>query len=115
MEYLRDIDINSLNEHWDREFSLCHPCHVKFDYVGKLEDAEHEAPYMLDRFRLSGSPGVEYLQSYGTNSDEERTKQYFDGVTADILTALYDKYYWDFKIFGYSPKYAGHQEIDDNI
>lgn len=25
------------------------------------------------------------------------------------------KYYWDFKIFGYSPAYVGHAEVDDGI
>ena len=115
LQYLRDIDVKSFNEHWEREFSLCHPCHVKFDFVGKLEDADQEAPYMLDRFRLSGTPGVEYLSGYSKTSDEERTKNYFQGVDTDILEALYKKFYWDFKIFGYSPAYAGHPEIDDNI
>ena len=47
MEYLSEIDNNSLNEHWEREFQLCHPCHVHYDFVGRLEDGEDEANYML--------------------------------------------------------------------
>lgn len=115
LEYLRDINVTALNEHWERQFSLCHPCHVKFDFVGKLEDAEHEAPYMLDRFRLSGTPGVEYMEGYNSESDAERTVKFFENVEGDILQSLYQKYYWDFKIFGYSPGYAGHPEVDDKV
>ena len=73
------------------------------------------SPRLSDRFRLSGTPGVEYMSKYGQHSDEERTKQYFKNVPLNILQALYDKYYWDFKIFGYHPDYAGHPEIDDRL
>jgi len=58
LKYIVDHDNNDLNEHWDRQFTLCHPCHVHFDFVGKIEEADTEASYMLDRFRLSGLPGV---------------------------------------------------------
>ena len=58
LKYIVDHDNNDLNEHWDRQFTLCHPCHVHFDFVGKIENADTEASYMLDRFRLSGLPGV---------------------------------------------------------
>ena len=58
LKYLVDQPDNDLNEHWDRQFTLCHPCHIHFDFVGKIEQADTEAPYMLDRFRFSGVPGV---------------------------------------------------------
>ena len=31
------------------------------------------------------------------------------------MKGLYNKYYWDFKIFGYNPGYVGHSDIDDGI
>ena len=109
------MDDSHLNEHWEREFRLCHPCHVKFDFVGKLEDATLEAPYMLDRFRLSGNPGVKYMNSYSTESDKERAKKYFASVPEELLRKLYEKYYWDFKIFGYKNDYIGRPEVTDEI
>ena len=107
--------MNNLNEHWDLEYTLCHPCHVKFDFVGKLEYIDEEAPYLLDRFRLSGNPGLTYHEHYGNFSDEARTHQFFKGVDLKLLLDLYHKYYWDFKIWGYSPEYAGRPEVDDRI
>ena len=61
LKYIIDQPDNDLNEHWDKQFTLCRPCHVHFDFVGKIEQADTEAPYMLDRFRLSGVPGVRYV------------------------------------------------------
>ena len=59
-----------------------------------------------------------YLGKYtdpNNETDKERAKRYFSQLTQDQLEKLYEKYYWDFKIFGYSPAYVGHPELDDGI
>ena len=49
------------------------------------------------------------------DSDQSRATEYYKDVDPEILRGLYKKYYWDFKIFGYSPAYVGHPELDDGI
>ncbi|XDV24553.1 hypothetical protein PO909_028686, partial [Leuciscus waleckii] len=41
-----------LNEHWQTVYSLCHPCHIHYDLVGKYETLEEDANYVL---KLAGS------------------------------------------------------------
>ena len=59
-----------------------------------------------------------YSSKYNSTSNEDdatRAKKYYANVEPEILEGLYEKYYWDFKIFGYSPAYVGHPEISDGI
>ena len=44
-------DRGKFNPHWDSYFNLCHPCEIKYDFVGRLEhfqDDLHELLSILD-------------------------------------------------------------------
>ena len=58
-----------------------------------------------------------YSGKYNTNGDTDKARatKYYADIGDDVLQGLYKKYYWDFKIFGYTPAYIGHPELDDGI
>ena len=67
---------------------------------------------MIDGLKLSLK---RYAGGKVKDSDQSRATEYYKDVDPEILRGLYKKYYWDFKIFGYSPAYVGHPELDDGI
>ena len=40
------------NEHWETYDKLCHPCGIHYDFIGRFENLETEARYVLEISRL---------------------------------------------------------------
>ena len=36
--------------HWRPYYESCHPCHIKYDFIGKFETLHEDAAYVLNRF-----------------------------------------------------------------
>ena len=35
------------NQHWRQYEKLCHPCVINYDFIGRLETLENDAPLLL--------------------------------------------------------------------
>nr|XP_046240794.1 carbohydrate sulfotransferase 11 [Scatophagus argus] len=89
------------NEHWERVHSLCHPCLIHYDVVGKYETLEQDSRYVLQL------AGVEDQVSFPTSSKSTRTTgdmaaQFFQNISPFYQKKLYNLYRMDFLLFNYS-------------
>ncbi|XP_061731529.1 carbohydrate sulfotransferase 11 [Nerophis ophidion] len=89
------------NEHWERVHSLCHPCFIHYDVVGKYETLEQDSDYVL---RLAG---VEDEVSFPASSKSTRTTgdmaaQFFHNISPFYQKKLFNLFRMDFLLFNYS-------------
>ncbi|XP_035257332.1 carbohydrate sulfotransferase 11 isoform X1 [Anguilla anguilla] len=94
-----------LNEHWAPVHSLCHPCHLRYDLVGKYETLEDDANYLL---RLAGvAPRLRFPSfAKSTRTTDQMAAAFFHNVSAQQQALLYQLYRLDFLMFNYStPSY----------
>ncbi|XP_051932972.1 carbohydrate sulfotransferase 11-like [Hippocampus zosterae] len=89
------------NEHWERVHSLCHPCLIHYDVVGKYETLEQDSSYVL---RLAG---VEDRVRFPASSKSARTTgevaaQLFLNISPFYQKKLYNLFRMDFLLFNYS-------------
>nr|XP_040134951.1 carbohydrate sulfotransferase 11 isoform X1 [Ictidomys tridecemlineatus] len=93
------------NEHWQTVHSLCHPCHIRYDLVGKYETLEEDSNYVL---QLAGVGGALKFPTYAksTRTTDEMTTEFFQNISSEHQTQLYEVYKLDFLMFNYSvPSY----------
>ncbi|XP_044918189.1 carbohydrate sulfotransferase 11 isoform X2 [Felis catus] len=93
------------NEHWQTVHSLCHPCHIRYDLVGKYETLEEDSNYVL---RLAGVGSYLKFPTYAksTRTTDEMTTEFFQNISSEHQTQLYEVYKLDFLMFNYSvPSY----------
>ncbi|KAM9467903.1 carbohydrate sulfotransferase 11 isoform 1-T1 [Clarias gariepinus] len=94
-----------LNEHWQTVNTLCHPCHIHYDVVGKYETLEEDADYVL---KLAGVPNSLHFPSYAksTRTTDQMAAMFFKNISAQQQRQLYQLYKMDFLMFNYtSPSY----------
>lgn len=89
------------NEHWERVHSLCHPCIIHYDVVGKYETLDEDARYIL---QLAGvSDRVQFpSSSKSTRTTDDMTAQFFHKISPFYQKKLYNLYKMDFLLFNYS-------------
>ncbi|XP_038872336.1 carbohydrate sulfotransferase 11-like [Salvelinus namaycush] len=93
------------NEHWERVHSLCHPCLIHYDVVGKYETLEQDSRYVL---QLAGVEGqVTFPASAkNTRTTGDMAAQFFNNISPFYQKKLYNLYHMDFLLFNYStPEY----------
>ncbi|MCQ4062298.1 sulfotransferase family protein, partial [Klebsiella pneumoniae] len=68
------------NEHWERVHSLCHPCIVHYDVVGKYETLAEDANYIL---QLVGADTSFKFPSSSktTRTTDDMTAQFFQDIS----------------------------------
>ena len=92
-----------LNEHWAQYSTLCHPCHIDYDYIVKLETMREDAAYVLSKL----GPHHECLEEKYPeifNVTEHSSfvfDSYISTLTSDQITRLKKMYSIDYKLFGY--------------
>lgn len=105
------------NQHWAKVTTLCFPCQLQFwNNIVKTETAEKDGNEIL---RKTGYSHVgRFPSAYGPGNRNSRgfieqkfdVEQHYldirtyikDNIDKNIITAVYDQYYWDFRLFGYN-------------
>ncbi|XP_038627413.1 carbohydrate sulfotransferase 11-like [Tachyglossus aculeatus] len=91
------------NEHWERAHSLCHPCIVHYDVVGKYETLAEDAAYIL---RLAGADVRFPASSKNAKTTDNMAAHFFEGISPFYQRRLFNLYKMDFLLFNYSiPSY----------
>ncbi|OXB64532.1 hypothetical protein ASZ78_012795 [Callipepla squamata] len=93
------------NEHWERVHSLCHPCIVHYDVVGKYETLAEDANYILQLVGADAS--VKFpSSSKTTRTTDDMTAQFFQDISPFYQRRLFNLYKMDYLLFNYSiPSY----------
>ncbi|XP_071958364.1 carbohydrate sulfotransferase 11-like [Antedon mediterranea] len=90
------------NAHWRAAHRLCFPCEIHYDIIGKLEDVDNDAKYILKK---SGAGHVHFpgtSGSYFTNSSHlDKLRKHLSRVSPPHIAAFYNKYRFDFTLFDY--------------
>lgn len=91
--------------HWDRYYTHCAVCDVRYNYVLKLDNYMYgEISYILSKFGLDKNTA--YLQklerTHGGYTDFDTTCKYFANLTQDIIFRLYQRYKIDFEMYNYN-------------
>ncbi|XP_077181486.1 carbohydrate sulfotransferase 13 isoform X2 [Paroedura picta] len=98
-------DEEPFNEHWERMHSLCHPCIIHYDVIGKYETLTEDANYIL---RLIGADaGVKFpSSSKTTRTNDDMTAKFFQNISSFYQRRLFNLYKMDYLLFNYSiPSY----------
>nr|XP_054765952.1 carbohydrate sulfotransferase 11-like [Lytechinus pictus] len=102
-DYLADpLESPNFDEHWKESYKLCSPCKIKYDFIGKLENIENEANYVLQHSNFTmnltyPSPS----NSHPTNSASLNISYLFEDFSKEKLQALWDIYRIDYALFDY--------------
>ena len=92
-----------MNRHWMSYDSLCHPCLVHYDFIGKFESLRTDVGELLRTLRLSDKVQFPFNISSGYKTPTRlMATEYYKSIARDIKQELYDKYSDDFKMFSYS-------------
>ena len=90
------------DEHWQIVHTLCTPCSMKYDYIGKMETLVEDANQVLkdigvyDRVQFPANATDKYKSDI-----RNLMKRYYSQITPVIIQKLYDIYEDDFLAFGY--------------
>ncbi|GAB6033496.1 hypothetical protein CHUAL_013377 [Chamberlinius hualienensis] len=98
----RTLEDGLLNEHWRSMDSLCHPCFIHYDAIGKYEDLGIDAEYVLEKAGVKNL--VRFPKINRTVDTFSLIDDYFKNLTKSQILRLHHMYSLDFKMFGY--KYA---------
>ncbi|XP_029363282.1 carbohydrate sulfotransferase 11-like [Echeneis naucrates] len=90
-----------LNEHWERVHSLCHPCLIHYNVVGKYETLEPDAEAVL---RLAGVEDTLKFPTSGKRitTDGNMAARFFKHISPFYQRKLLNMYRMDFLLFNYS-------------
>lgn len=91
-------DLATVNEHWRPYESLCHPCAVSYDVIGKYETLEEDSERFL---RLIGAPEGLHFPRYAPTNTSALLRFYLASVKPGRLAKLMMAYQRDFQLFQY--------------
>ncbi|XP_033479284.2 carbohydrate sulfotransferase 12-like [Epinephelus lanceolatus] len=87
------------NEHWRQVYRLCHPCQVKYDFVGRLETLETDAEHLLKLLEVDHL--VRFPSGARNRTAASWERDWFAQIPMTMRRELYRLYEPDFKLFGY--------------
>ena len=85
----------SFNVHWRPFHEICDPCHVPYDFIGKMETMGRDKTFVLRNFFNTTE------SSLPKRNSKEDDKQYLDEISSEDKDMLYEVYKQDFLLFGY--------------
>ncbi|XP_056227761.1 carbohydrate sulfotransferase 12-like [Seriola aureovittata] len=96
------------NEHWRQVYRLCHPCQIKYDFIGRLETLEPDADRLLKLLE------VDHLLRFPSGARNRTAtsweRDWFAQIPITMRRELYKLYEPDFELFGYpKPDSVLHQ------
>ena len=93
--------------HWAQYATLCHPCHVDYDYIVKFETMREDAAYVLSKL----GPHDQCLEDKYpelfsfTQTSSSRMNEFYADLSTKQTDKVNEMYKIDFKLFGYDNKY----------
>ncbi|XP_073994437.1 carbohydrate sulfotransferase 11 [Rhodnius prolixus] len=98
ISYLTQTRGAGLNEHWQAIHSLCSPCTISYDFVGKYETLTADSDFLL---RAIGASQVVFPAAPKMHTTSTHLSMYFRRLAPAIIKELYQIYEMDFRLFSY--------------
>ncbi|XP_015920684.1 carbohydrate sulfotransferase 11-like isoform X1 [Parasteatoda tepidariorum] len=109
--YLIHTKVRDYDEHWAPYWYRCDPCLVDYDFIGKLETAQHDFPYAFRQVGIDA--GAEWWkESYP--HPHSLTLKYFSNIPEKDILKLYGIYKFDFELFDYTIEEFLHKKVSYN-
>ncbi|KAK2842862.1 hypothetical protein Q5P01_013062 [Channa striata] len=106
VQYLLDVRRPvGMDIHWEPVSQLCHPCLLKYDFIGTFESLEEEANFLLRRIgapRNLTFPDFKDRNPHAERTSSSITQKYFSQLNATERQKAFDFYYMDYVMFNYS-------------
>ncbi|KAL5250087.1 hypothetical protein ACHWQZ_G015977 [Mnemiopsis leidyi] len=93
-------NVEEMNEHWIPATTICRPCHVTYNFVGKFENQKEESEYLINKLNLNNYVPDNFFRQVG-NSSREEAKVLLGGVSEERKRILVKFYRDDAAFFGY--------------
>ncbi|XP_073322119.1 carbohydrate sulfotransferase 12-like [Pagrus major] len=87
------------NEHWRQVYRLCHPCQVKYDFIGRLETLKTDAEQLLKLLKVDHL--VHFPLGARNLTAVSWERDFFGHIPITMRRELYKLYEADFELFGY--------------
>ena len=92
------------NRHWMSYVDLCHPCHIQYDYILKMETLTSDLVNVLPVFNNFEQEQIDFPESnrhQAIASRVEETSHIFQNLSLDLVNGLLKINQDDFELFGY--------------
>ncbi|KAK5848540.1 hypothetical protein PBY51_006145 [Eleginops maclovinus] len=102
IQYLLDpltVKKEPFEPHWRQMHRLCHPCLIKYDFVGHQETLQQDATQLLKILMLQED--IRFPPSYENMTTSAFLLDWFSTVPLEDRRKLYTLYEEDFRMFGY--------------
>ena len=86
------------NQHWRQYENLCHPCVIKYDFIGHLETLGEDASLVL---KMAGIDNRVTFPPVHKSTGSSDVVDYYSKVPARYINQLGERYRNDFEMFGY--------------
>lgn len=80
-------------------YRLCHPCQVKYDFIGRLESLESDAEHLLKLLKVDHL--VHFPSGARNRTAASWERDWFAKIPMEMRRELYKLYEPDFELFGY--------------
>lgn len=104
MRYLLSTDLLQYSDdHWLPAYYSCTPCLTQYDIIAKLETYNRDQGYIIYRLGLDKVLKPRWAHKLQTDRTQ-LVSSYFGQLTKTEISELYQKYWFDFTLFGYDYK-----------
>ena len=90
--------------HWEPSNKLCHPCLLHYDFIGKFENMEEEANFLLQKIGAPANlrfPHFKDRDPLAERTSSRITDSYMAQLNTTERQKLYDLYSMDYLMFNY--------------
>lgn len=101
--------LDLLDVHWRPYYDRCAPCDLHYDVIAKVETFHEDRKYIMQLSGLSAYLGTtkqsdsSHAHTSKGPSSVELAKSYFSKLTLAEQQRVFEAYFFDFQLFGYSP------------
>jgi len=111
--------IGKYNSHWRPQHELCRPCDIDYDYIGRFENIQNDAKYLLSQ--ITASDGIKLnvwnfrfplLNAFQRKAalSIQRRNSFYDSVPYETMAELVRMYKLDYQLFGYDYSWTYHND-----
>ena len=89
------------DRHWQQQYDLCQPCHIKYDAIGFYETMRDDAEYILRKITAGSDVGLVPRSKDTRTLSSDYLLKLYDKVPLNDIRNLLAVYKKDYSVFGY--------------